>query len=67
MIVIRFIIITMKNIIEILVDRIKLLPRLEIETIARVYEARAQLVPNARNNVSSKIAIALRLYLEKAK
>lgn len=54
----------MKNRFESLVDRIKLLPRADIEMHARMYEKRASEVPNARNNVSSSIAVALRLFLE---
>jgi hypothetical protein len=54
----------MKNTIETLIDRLKTLPRPEIEQAARVYESRSEGTPNARNNVSSKIALSLRLYLE---
>lgn len=56
----------MKNRFESLVDRIKLLPRADIEMHARMYEKRASEVPNARNNVSASIAVALRLFLEPA-
>jgi hypothetical protein len=57
----------MKNQIDTLIIRLTELPRPEIEQAARVYEARANGTPNARNNVSAKIAIALRLHLENSK
>jgi hypothetical protein len=54
----------MKSYVDSLITRLTELPRPEIEQVARVYEARANGTPNARNNVSAKIAIALRLHLE---
>lgn len=46
-----------------LIDRIIKLPDEEIEEHARIYERRAESVPDARNNVSARIAMALRFYL----
>lgn len=46
-----------------LIDRIIKLPREEIEEHARIFERRAERTPNARNNVSARIAMALRFYL----
>lgn len=46
-----------------LIHRIMQLPREEIEEHCRIFERRAEDVPNARNNVSARIALALRMYL----
>lgn len=57
----------MKNKIERLIDRIKQLPREEIEQHARIFERRAADQAAARNNVSAKIAMALRVFLDPPK
>lgn len=46
-----------------LCDRILELPRSEIEEYARMYERRAE-ASKGRNNVSSQIAMTLRLFLD---